>query len=282
MNSRHVSLLLLAALCACDTTASLVQLRHMPAEGTAYTTALSARYRDYAEAQLARYDWWSSKYFADKGLTVAKGFEAAPEDPRQWNISAGELPELLKAREAVLEAVNNDTKTRTPELAADAVAAYDCWIENMDDGWQNSEIERCRDSLFITLGKLSAPAENDAATLDEEGNPLVSSSLVLYFPFDSSQLEGAFLKQMQSLIESLRANPKSQLVINGHADRSGEDAYNLALSAKRAEYVKSLLVAAGLDASRVEYYAFGETDPAIATPDETRERANRRVEIFLE
>jgi outer membrane protein OmpA-like peptidoglycan-associated protein len=105
---------------------------------------------------------------------------------------------------------------------------------------------------------------------------------VLYFPFDSAHLEGAFLQQMQSLIASLRANPKAQLIINGHADRAGDDSYNLALSAKRAEYITNLLVKNGFSANRVTYYAFGETDPAIDTPDNVRERANRRVEIFLE
>ncbi len=277
MNSRLVSFILLAALCACDTTASLVQLRHAPVAPTPYTAALADGYRAYAEDQLARYDWWSSKFFADKGLTIANGFEAAPEDPKQWDISAGELPELIKARKALLEAVNDTTKTTKPKTAANAVVAYDCWVENMDDGWQNPKIEQCRDQLFTALGKLAAPAASV-----ETSAPLISSSLVLYFPFDSIHLEGAFLKQMQSLIESLKANPKSQLVINGHADRAGDDTYNLELSAKRAEYIESLLVAAGLSKNRITYYAFGETDPAITTPDNTREPANRRVEIFLE
>lgn len=283
MNSRHLSFLLLAALSACDTTASLVKLRDHTPEGSGYTVALSSRYRDYAEARLAQYDWWSSKYFADKGLMVAEGFEPAPEDPNDWNISRGERPELEKARASLIEIVNDDVKKQRPELAADAVMAYDCWVESMDDGWQNPNTERCRDTLFATLTKLSAPAPGEeAATLDEQGNPLISSSMVLYFPFDSSYLEGQFLAQMQSLIDSLKANPKAQLIINGHADRAGDDNYNLTLSARRAEYVKALLVSAGLDPARIEYFAFGESDPAVETDDEVREPSNRRVEIFLE
>lgn len=284
MNSRHLSFLLLAVLCACDTTASLVRLRDTAPSGSAYGVALAGRYRDYSELLLARYDWWSSKYFADKGLMITEGFEPPPEDPKDWNISKGELPELEKARASLLEIVNDDTKRTKPKLSAHAVASYDCCVESMDDGWQNPRIERCRDALFTALTKLSARRAKEAPKepADAEGNPLISSSLVLYFPFDSSHLEGEFLKQMQSLIESLKANPKAQLVINGHADRAGKDAYNLALSARRAEYVKSLLVGAGVSPDRVEYYAFGESDPAVATGDEVREPANRRVEIFLE
>lgn len=284
MNARHVSLLLLAALAACDTTASLVELREAPPASSPYAAALAARYRDYAEDQLARYDWWSSKYFADKGLAIAGGFESGPEDPKHWNISAGELPELEKAREALLETVTDDARKTHPDIAADAVVAYDCWVENMDDGWQNPQIEKCRDGVYTALGKLTAATADPAreASLDEQGNPLISSSMVLYFPFDSAHLEGAFLKQMQALIQSLKENPKTRLVINGHADRAGTDDYNLTLSARRAEYVKDLLVRAGLDASRIDYYAFGESDPAIDTPDNVREKVNRRVELFLE
>lgn len=281
MNSRHLSFLLLAALCACDTTASLTKLRDTAPGGSAYGIALSGHYRNYAELLLTRYDWWSSKYFADKGLMITEGFEPPPEDPKDWNISKGELPELEKARTSLLEVVDDEAKRAKPELSAKAVASYDCWVESMDDGWQNPRIERCRDVLFETLTALTKERRTDTPGAAQD-TPLISSSLVLYFPFDSSHLEGEFLKQMQSLIESLKANPNAQLVINGHADRAGTDAYNLALSARRAEYVKSLLTGTGIDPARIEYYAFGESDPAIETEDDVREPTNRRVEIFLE
>ena len=105
MRTRHLIPLLLAAplsvgiLTACDTTSSLTQLRHVLPEGGPYEVALSGMYRDYAEAELAAYDWWSSKRFADKGLYVAEGKPVAPENPADWAIPLGARPELDRARE---------------------------------------------------------------------------------------------------------------------------------------------------------------------------------------
>jgi OmpA-OmpF porin, OOP family len=66
-----------------------------------------------------------------------------------------------------------------------------------------------------------------------------------------------------------------------HTDRVGSDGANLQLSEKRAYSVQQHLVQLGLPKSRIEVFAFGETDPRTATADGVAEPTNRRVEIFL-
>ncbi len=273
-------LFILLALCACDTTASLKELRHATPSADPYYAALSEHYREYAEQQVVNYDWWSSKYFADKGLIVAYGHEVLPEKPEDWGLSQQEITELNQARRALIRALTDNTKKTQPKQAASAVFHYDCWIENLDDGWQIDKIEACRDRFFSALHALENTGSDKAAP--PPPTPTITSSSVLYFPFDRDILEGEFLTQMEGLVASLKNNPNAQLVINGHADRAGDDNYNLELSARRAEYIRSLLIKAGLDPKRVHYFAFGESDPAIETDDDVRERANRRVEIFIE
>jgi OmpA-OmpF porin, OOP family len=68
-------------------------------------------------------------------------------------------------------------------------------------------------------------------------------------------------------------------VIAGHADRSGTDAYNLALSEQRAQNVARALAARGVPASALDVQGFGESRPRIPTADGVREPQNRRVEI---
>lgn len=281
MTSRIVLLLsALFALSACDTTASLKELRHVTPSADPYFAQLSEYYRDYAEQQVINYDWWSSKYFADKGLIVAYGHPVLPEKPEDWGLSKHDMAELAPARAALVRALTDNTRKTQPHQAAKAVFHFDCWIENLDDGWQTQKIEACRDAFFSALHALEDTGSD--APAPPPAPPVVTSSTVLYFPFDRDVLEGEFLTQMEGLVASLKNHPNAQLIINGHADRAGDDAYNLALSARRAKYIEQLLVKAGLDKNRVHYFAFGESDPAIVTDDDVRERANRRVEIFIE
>ncbi|MDQ3299475.1 MAG: OmpA family protein [Myxococcota bacterium] len=64
--------------------------------------------------------------------------------------------------------------------------------------------------------------------------------------------------------------------MEGHTDSSGDDAYNTFLSQKRAEAVRDYLVREGIDASRMEIVAHGESQPKYGDGADPR---NRRVAI---
>ncbi len=68
----------------------------------------------------------------------------------------------------------------------------------------------------------------------------------------------------------------------GHADRSGTDSYNDALSMRRAQAVSARMQAMGIAASAVKVSAKGESEPKVATPDGERNPTNRRVEVTAE
>ena len=69
--------------------------------------------------------------------------------------------------------------------------------------------------------------------------------------------------------------------LNGHTDRVGDRASNMALSLRRADTVKELLLQAGIvqDYIQMEYY--GESKPVIPTEDNVDEPLNRRVEVVV-
>ena len=71
------------------------------------------------------------------------------------------------------------------------------------------------------------------------------------------------------------------VTIAGHADRSGPAAYNVRLSARRAQTVRDALVARGISADMISTEAFGETAPAKPTADGVREPLNRRSEVVI-
>ena len=65
----------------------------------------------------------------------------------------------------------------------------------------------------------------------------------------------------------------------GHTDTKGEKNYNMTLSIKRAEIVKELLIYYGIKKDIIKILGRGEESLAIITPDNTKQPANRRVEI---
>jgi OmpA-OmpF porin, OOP family len=84
---------------------------------------------------------------------------------------------------------------------------------------------------------------------------------------------------LDNVAQIMKDNPEYKLDINGHTDAQGDDAKNMTLSTDRAAAVKAYLVAKGIDASRMDSYGFGETQPK-ATNDTPAGRAeNRRVEF---
>src|SRR3546814_17342026 len=68
-------------------------------------------------------------------------------------------------------------------------------------------------------------------------------------------------------------------MLAGHADRSGSATYNVGLSNRRNDAVRSYLTARGISDGSIGAQGFGETRPDVATADGVRNDQNRRVEI---
>ena len=68
-------------------------------------------------------------------------------------------------------------------------------------------------------------------------------------------------------------------MLAGHADKSGGDAYNVALSQRRADAAKAYLAGKGVPEASIGTEAIVESRPLVETADGVREPQNRRVEI---
>tara|TARA_B100001250_G_scaffold122207_1_gene103743 strand:- start:1225 stop:2550 length:1326 start_codon:yes stop_codon:yes gene_type:complete len=76
-------------------------------------------------------------------------------------------------------------------------------------------------------------------------------------------------------------NSKINLYIEGYSSSDGSDNYNLMLSKKRAESVKSYLVKIGVDKNRLEVIGFGESNPIGDNDNPMGRSMNRRVQFKL-
>lgn len=110
------------------------------------------------------------------------------------------------------------------------------------------------------------------------------------FNFDQSQLKEEGKAALNEAAAKIKANPEIKLVIvTGHADRIGSDAYNQKLSARRADQVKAYLANQGVAESIMEVVAKGESEPVVqCAGNKTTKKLisclqpNRRVEIRAE
>jgi outer membrane protein OmpA-like peptidoglycan-associated protein len=83
----------------------------------------------------------------------------------------------------------------------------------------------------------------------------------------------------QAVAYALAGGSSPRFAIAAHTDTVGADASNQALSQRRADAVRDVLIARGMPAEAITTAAYGETRLAVPTPDETAEPLNRRVEI---
>ena len=101
----------------------------------------------------------------------------------------------------------------------------------------------------------------------------------IVFDFDSDVLRPESTPVLEEIRAALAEHVELEVVIEGHTDSAGEDAYNLSLSERRAQAVVAYLVANGIAENRLSAAGKGETEP-VAENDSPEGRAqNRRVVI---
>jgi outer membrane protein len=99
----------------------------------------------------------------------------------------------------------------------------------------------------------------------------------LTFRFNSAELTEEDIKALDQIVETLRRLSWTNGVIEGHTDSVGAEAYNQALSERRAESVRQYLIGKGIGDSRMRAVGFGETQPVGDNGTAEGRAANRRV-----
>jgi len=99
----------------------------------------------------------------------------------------------------------------------------------------------------------------------------------IFFATGSATLDDRSVSELQRLFALLRDQPTLRIRIGGHTDDVGADADNQGLSEARARAVRDYLVAAGIEAARLEYRGYGESRPLDAGLTETARALNRRT-----
>jgi peptidoglycan-associated lipoprotein len=104
----------------------------------------------------------------------------------------------------------------------------------------------------------------------------------VYFDFDNATLDYQAQELLKQKAMWLRDNPDANVVIEGHCDERGTNAYNLALGERRAESAKTFLVNLGISGMRLTTISYGEEKPVDMGQNEEAWAKNRRAAFVLE
>ncbi|MBC7160975.1 OmpA family protein [Immundisolibacter sp.] len=160
-----------------------------------------------------------------------------------------------------------------------------------DDKTFNDWILMAGVTIPIGARPQSAPEPRPVVTMAEPTPPPapapapVTETVVLKgvnFCFDCDTLSG----EAQAILDSdamaiVKHHPNASFEVAGHTDAVGSDAYNLALSQRRASNVRAYLVQQGVEPSRMTAVGYGESQPVADNSTEAGRAENRRVELRI-
>lgn len=104
----------------------------------------------------------------------------------------------------------------------------------------------------------------------------------ILFDLNSAALRPSSRDTLDELGANFRQYPDNKIVVEGHTDSSGTDAYNQQLSERRASTVADYLIDRGVPSSNVIVYGYGEMRPKASNDTAEGRQLNRRVEIRIQ
>lgn len=113
-----------------------------------------------------------------------------------------------------------------------------------------------------------------------EGINVTFDSGVL-FAHDSDDLNSDSEQKLQELAGILNKYPDTYILVEGHTDASGSDAYNSKLSKRRAQSVSDFLEQTQIKGDRIKTKWYGEDQPKFANDSQENMAKNRRVEFAI-
>jgi len=263
------------------------QMNTVNMSGDDFNRNLARNYKDLSNYEAYEmYDWTDAVVYADKAAAANAGKPPIPDDLSTRHIKgANNLADLRAGRTRLMQAFANGAAQRTPVNAARAQADFDCWAEQQEEGWQFEHIAACKDSFarsMLATETAMAPAQKPVAQyVAPAAAPPGPRPYLVFFDWDKSNLKPEALTVLDQVVQRIRTTGHGVYLI-GHADASGPNDYNMALSERRAEAVKEHLIANGIAPRAISTKWVGENDPMIATLDGAREAQNRWVAIDVQ
>lgn len=211
--------------------------------------------------------------------------QASPDD--LMGLSGGALHDAVQSRYAAALAMTQDAAVVAADnthfiWASQAKAQCGIALGFLKSGTKDPvSIGKCADAALrmqMQDAPPPVPLATPVSTVPDEvcRQPIAG---IVFFDFDSAAAPESAGQTLDAVTQNMRSCGWTSLTVTGHTDRSGSDAYNDALSVRRANAVAGLLAGRGIAQASLIVAGHGETEPKVPTPDGERNPTNRRVEI---
>jgi OOP family OmpA-OmpF porin len=119
--------------------------------------------------------------------------------------------------------------------------------------------------------------------VDATGCPLKGSITLqgVTFEHNSAQLTVTSHPPLDAMADGLKKHPRVKVDVQGYTDSTGSPAYNIKLSQRRADAVRSYLVDSGVSADQLQTHGFGQAQPVASNATAEGRAKNRRVVVFV-
>lgn len=177
-----------------------------------------------------------------------------------------------------------DSKDKCPGTPAGrTVNADGCELDSDGDGIVDGD-DKCPTVYAKTADGCpeAAPAAPAALAPAAAPAPAPTPKLVLddvNFDYDKATLRPEAHAKLDEAAASLQAWGEGKVEVAGHTDSRGSEAYNMGLSLRRAEAVRTYLIDKGIPADRLVTKGYGESQPVADNATKEGRYQNRRVEL---
>ena len=241
------------------------------------------------------HDWNSAKLYSEKALKSLETDEIYPEEISYWKLPEENINEIRIAYDSLMTIYKDAKKIDSFNLAK-AISSLDCWSEQQEENWQAWDINSCKNDFLNAMHNIYekiSTQENEQENTNKNNNlenetkdevTIVTKNenkeliQIIYFDFDQFILSEVSKDKIKKFLNNY-GNVINEYLVVGHTDTKGTNKYNLSLSIKRAEVVKEILINYGIKQNSIKILGKGEESLAVNTPDDTKQPANRRVEI---
>ena len=210
-------------------------------------------------------------YLADRKVEIA-------EAQSQSRFAEAERTKLGEQRESA----RLDARTREADIAKGQVASAEAAAteqKRLADG-ARTDADAQRVASAVETAEMQRQIDDLQAKATDRGLVLTLGDVL--FTTGKAELNSGATTSLDKLAAFLEQYPDRSAAIEGHTDSAGSDDYNLDLSRRRAESVRSYLMGQGVGATRLAATGMGETQPLGGNDSADGRQQNRRVEVIID
>ncbi len=226
--------------------------------------------KDYSDlqAELLRDAQKKAADNAQDAANKAAALDRAQRDIASQDTQLASQAQALKEREAEIARKQAELEKKQSDLAAAQALA--------------DKERKAREEAEAKYKAALASLEEIGKVKEEQRGMVITLSGSVLFVTGKADLLPLAQQKLETVAEVLKnQDPSKKIVVEGHTDSVGSDAANMDLSQRRADSVRSFLVAKGVPSDRITAVGKGETTPVADNKTPEGRANNRRVEIVV-